>query len=335
MSVFRQILVMRGGAIGDFVLTLPAIGAIRRAFPSAHIRLLGHPHISDLAVGRGYADSARNLEDAGFATLFAPAQEHAQTSLSVAHARNPIKELKAFDLIVAFWRDPEGMLAGNLARFCPAKIVVHDPMPPPEPKRHAVDHLCEVLGKIEIHEHNPSPRLFPGQEDLAGADAFLAERRLDPAKTIAVHPGSGGRTKNWPADRFNEIIERITTHTECQVLLTCGPADEEVVKATRGTFAIANNFSLPILAAILSKCRAYLGNDSGITHIAAAVGTPTIAIFGPTDPDVWGPRGESVTIIRGQAPCAPCSREERLACKNRRCLEAVGIDDVWDRIREY
>ena len=97
--------------------------------------------------------------------------------------------------------------------------------------------------------------------------------------------------------------------------------------------AWAENLPLPTVAGILSKCRAYLGNDSGITHIAAAVGTPMLAIFGPTDPDVWGPRGENVTIIRGRAPCSPCSREKRLECENRQCVLSVNADRVWDQLQ--
>ncbi|NOZ22627.1 MAG: glycosyltransferase family 9 protein [Planctomycetes bacterium] len=250
----------------------------------------------------------------------------------MAHRSDPLEKLHPFDLVVAFWRDAEGVLAGNLGRLCPGKIIVRDPVPPVAPKCHAVDHLCGVLAEIGIEEYDPTPKLFSTEQDLAQADAFLAEKALDPAQTIAIHPGSGGRTKNWPTERFGEIIERIESETDCRVLLTGGPADEEAMAEIGGSHPTAENLPLPLLAAILSRCRTYLGNDSGITHIAAAVGAPTVVIFGPTDPDVWGPRGEHVTILRGQAPCAPCSREERMACPDRKCLASVSVDAVWKRM---
>jgi len=95
---------------------------------------------------------------------------------------------------------------------------------------------------------------------------------------------------------------------------------------------LLHDLPLPLLAAILSRCRLYVGNDSGVTHLAAAVGVPTVAIFGPTDPDVWAPRGPGVRVVRAATPCAPCAPPQRQACQQRACLEAVSVQAVLDAI---
>jgi ADP-heptose:LPS heptosyltransferase len=86
---------------------------------------------------------------------------------------------------------------------------------------------------------------------------------------------------------------------------------------------------LRTLAALLRRGKCFIGNDSGITHLAAAVGTPSIALFGPTDPGVWGPRGENVSIIRGETDCSPCTPETLRGCTRQRCLENIKVETVF------
>lgn len=134
---------------------------------------------------------------------------------------------------------------------------------------------------------------------MLGRLGFEAGQRV-----VAVHPGSGGRRKCWPAERFARVAEALGAEG-IGVALVQGPADGEIVadvlKALGGAPPpVVSDLPVRDLAALLSLCATYLGNDSGVTHLAAAVGTPTVALFGPTDPAVWGPRGERVTILRGR-----------------------------------
>ena len=93
-----------------------------------------------------------------------------------------------------------------------------------------------------------------------------------------------------------------------------------------------DNLPLDELAAILKQCDLYVGNDSGITHLAAAVGTPVVALFGPTDHQVWAPRGKSVSILHGKTDCAPCSREKMQVCPEQRCMETITVEEVYGKV---
>jgi ADP-heptose:LPS heptosyltransferase len=155
---------------------------------------------------------------------------------------------------------------------------------------------------------------------------------------VAVHPGSGSRAKNWAADRFAALVQRLHRSCGARSLVVAGPADKHAVgemqRALAGVECIpAYDLPLPLLAALLARCQAYVGNDSGPTHLAAALGVPTVAIFGPTDPDLWAPREPSVQVVRGSAPCAPCSRQQRQACDSSACLQAVPVRAVVDRLQ--
>jgi len=140
------------------------------------------------------------------------------------------------------------------------------------------------------------------------AREWLAGHCGPPSGTVAVHPGSGGKRKCWPAERFAALVKAL----DAPILLIEGPADRESCHLLRRLLAgpegpaLASGLSVPQAAALLTQCKLYVGNDSGLTHLAGALGIPTVAIFGPTDPAVWAPRGQRVAVVR-----PACSANER------------------------
>jgi heptosyltransferase-2 len=167
----------------------------------------------------------------------------------------------------------------------------------PEPGRHITDHLLGALEGTGIGTTTHQPSLRPQGAWTTAARAWLDERGVG-GGFAAIHPGSGGKAKRWPVERFAEVARALP----CPTLWLLGPAEEEDA-ATRAigeqVGVVADRLPLPSLAGLLALCRAYVGNDSGATHLAAAVGAPTLALFGPTDPAVWAPRGERVTVLGG------------------------------------
>lgn len=299
----QRILVIRGGAIGDFVLTLPALRALRTTFPQAWIVLMGYAEIAELAHRRFYADAVWRVDAADIAPLFAPDGRLGEEAAM---------RLRGFDLAVCFWMDASSTLTTNLRKLGIAEVVSVNPFPPEGERIHAARHMLNSIGHIVGPGHDSVPRIFLSDVDKAFGISVLQTKIQEPKSKIicAVHPGSGGRRKLWPASRFAALMEKTAHELGICWLLSCGPADGQVCEAVCANLTALQpirieNLTLVQLASVLSQCRAYVGNDSGITHLAAAVGTPVVAVFGPTDPVIWGPLGERVRIITSTSSSDP------------------------------
>ena len=315
----QRILIIRSGALGDFILTLPAIRALREAAPKAHVEIVGRTVTLGVAHRRYYADAIRSIDGAGFAPLFAPDGE--PSSEVVAYQTG-------FDLILSYLPDRDGLFRRNLERIGVRRFLCGDPVPGPEEARHIVDRLLEPVEGAGIPVRDRVPRVFPNQEDGQEAEAFLRANGISEADGLfGVHPGSGGARKCWPAERFARVADEVRRTTGAKVVVSSGPADEQVaarmVAAMEVPPVVARALPLPVLAGVLARCRAYLGNDSGVTHLAAASGAPTVALFGPTDPRVWGARGERVRIVQGDPGLPP---EQRLG--------AIRVEEVFRAVGE-
>ncbi len=175
----------------------------------------------------------------------------------------------------------------------PARM--HDPAPPPG--RHAADWLCEPVADLVGSSREPPPPIEASAQENREADALL--RQL-PAGFLAVHPGSGAEAKNWPAKSFRQVIERCSP--AAAFLLVRGPADAAACSDLAGhpRALIADARPLRVLGAALAKAGLYVGNDSGISHRAAAYGVPALVLFGPTDARSWRPVGSRVRTLTSE-----------------------------------
>jgi heptosyltransferase-2 len=289
-----RILVIRGGAIGDFVLTLPAIRLLRENFPHAHLEILGYKHIVALAEGRFYADATRSIEYGGLSRFFIPGTDLPE---------DLVEYFASFQQVVSYLYDPDRFFEGNLRR-AGVRHFLHG-SPALDDSAHAAQQLAQPLEGLALYLEEKAPRLFPSEADRHFAATFLD--RAFPGSAgplIALHPGSGGERKNWPATRWAALGETLFRLAPgARVLLVGGEADHAPLACLRQAWrarpiAVARDLPLPELAAILERARLFLGHDSGISHIAAAAGAPGLLLFGPTDPDIWAPLSGQVTIIR-------------------------------------
>ncbi|MEY2488770.1 MAG: heptosyltransferase [Verrucomicrobiota bacterium] len=283
----NRILIIRGGAIGDFVLTLPAIKLLRDRFPQARIEILGSTHITALAEKRFYADAVCSIESRKLAPFFA---KNATLPAEVT------KYFGSFDLIVSYLFDPDLIFQDNLHR-CGTKAFISGP-PKLSGHEHAAHQVARPLEQIGLHLKNPAARIYPTDEDREFARNVLGNSRKP---FIALHPGSGSETKNWPVEKWEQLGEHLFS-TDCAVFVIGGEADEErlalLATAWKGKpVRFVKNLPLPRLAALLEDS-IFIGHDSGVSHIAAAVGARCILLFGPTDPAVWAPASENVLVLR-------------------------------------
>jgi ADP-heptose:LPS heptosyltransferase len=287
-----NLLVLRSGGIGDFVLTLPVLRALRRAWPQARLELVGHRGIAELARGRGYADSVRSIDEAWVTRLFTPLERVDASSLPFHRG--------SFDLAVSFLDDRDGQLRRNLAGLARRLVVV------PLPTRsdvHVVEQFLSPLAAVGVAAAELVPRVFMSSDDLRlGQSALHNLGFADGTPLACLHPGSGARAKNWPAERFAEVAEGLRRSGQAEVLVVEGEADAEPVSAMFAAIPgpkppVLRNRPLLEVAAALQQTRLLIGNDSGISHLAAAVGTPVLALFGPTSPTAWRPLGEPVRVM--------------------------------------
>ena len=298
-----RILVIRGGAIGDFILTLPALKALRDTYPDAHIEILGYKHIAVLAENRFYAQAVRSIEYGPLSSFFA---KNSEISVELRDY------FASFDLIISYLYDPDQIFEENLRRcgvanlFCgPPKIV--------EKSGHAARQLARPIEQLGITVAALSEKIFPSLEDREFAHEFL--RNLS-RPVVAIHPGSGGTEKNWPLQNWIELVSTIQGLSAAEdesgrkgkrpsVVVVSGEADEAQSAQFEHDWQyrdlrFAKNLQLPHLAAVLGHT-IFVGHDSGVSHLAAAARANCILLFGPTNPNVWAPRNENVRVLRPQS----------------------------------
>jgi hypothetical protein len=262
----ERALAIHMGALGDFVLALPALAEIART----HELEAWGPSVERLSIAlapRGPLARVRRLPD----SLFGDDPPRLD-----------------FDRVFVFARR-EGPLARNL----PDAVFL-----PIDGPGHVSDVLLDGL-----RAQAPSPREAGG--GLRWRGPFLEAPPPLPSQEemLLIHPGAGGKGKRWPATRFAEVARRSPLEVACVLgPAELDPPDPELRIASR----VIEAPTLDELVRLLVRARVYLGNDSGVTHLAAALGVRTVALFGPTDPARWGPRGHAVTIVR--APTGDLSK---------------------------
>lgn len=292
-----RILIIRGGAIGDFILTLPAIRLIRENFPDCHLEILGYRHIAALAEGRFYAHATRSIEYGPLAAFFNPRAE-----------LDPelCEYFSGFQQVVSYIYDPDKLFEGGLRRAGVKNLLTGSPKLTDE--THAAKQLARPLEQLALWLEDPAAAFFPTNADLAAAEARLGATN---GPWIALHPGSGGARKNWPLENWKELYRAMKDcHPQAHFLVVGGESDTERLGALRADAenrtTFLENLPLPELGAVLSRCALFVGHDSGISHLAAAAGAPCLLLFGPTDPDVWAPANPGVSVLR--APDGDLSR---------------------------
>jgi heptosyltransferase-3 len=262
-----RILVLRGGALGDLIVTLPALALLRGRWPQAWIELVGNAAAGALAVGAGLVDAVHSQHEARWAGLYGAA---------------PLPPalgdwLAGFDLILNFWPDP----AGELDRRFPARagqtVLAATALPAQAP---AAAHYCAPLRPLGLA---PASLLYPLRPPAP-------EPRL-----VAIHPGSGSPRKNWPLDRWIALAHWLERECGARLLVISGEAEPANLLA--GIGEPARQLPLTQLAERLARCGFFVGHDSGVSHLAAAAGVPSLLLFGPTDPAMWAPPSPRVQIL--------------------------------------
>jgi ADP-heptose:LPS heptosyltransferase len=205
------------------------------------------------------------------------------------------------------------------------------PFRPITPRAHISEYYLSCIGETFA---NQSPGLLcPAADAVLWAEDYWDRYGLRGKDVLGVAPGSGAKEKNWPVEGFKKIIEWWQRERGPAIVFT-GPVEEEngLAESFGGEALQARSGPLGRLAGLLARCFLYVGNDSGITHLAAALGVETLAIFGPTNPIEWRPRGRKVSLLSLRAACSPCDPVSMKLCRHRMCLNELSTEEVMAAI---
>lgn len=287
---------MHQGAIGDLIMSLPCFYALRTKFPEAHIDVMGYPRTLSLIHKRFYADDIVSVDSAWVASLY---------NEDSALKDELIQYLQRFAKIVIFGGTAQAAVINNIKGVNEQQDAFIIKTIPESSATHIIDFQLQQLSMHGFNTTTNTPIIYLSADDVNQAHSFFSQHGFNAQRgpRIAIHPGSGSKHKNWMLQNYCALIQELYKRYGETVLIVQGPAEYKELQQLpellcNTEYVVLNYLDLPVLAAILSCCNLFIGNDSGITHLAAAAGVPTIALFGPTDPHIWGPRGRQVFLVR-------------------------------------
>ncbi len=316
-----MILVIHPGALGDVLQAIPALAALR-ALPESHrLAFAGQERLGWLLEGTGVVDASLGFGGLGLETLFA----------GDSVPREVQSRLGGYDRVVSWFGSRADLFVERLRRIVPDALIA-PPVPETGPPPTVWEHLLGSLAPWGVKA--PSELAPLDVPEAWRAEACLALLRLgrdERGPLLFVHPGAGGRDKRWPAENFARVIRKAVQETGCQVLVHQGPADRDAVdQLARVRDLPALRLVAPPLhrlAGVLREADAYLGGDSGVSHLAAAVGVRAVILFPPATRDRWAPWSPAAF------PLTMAEESDDLAPVARALIESLrGVSSPADRL---
>ncbi|MBV9210519.1 MAG: glycosyltransferase family 9 protein [Acidobacteria bacterium] len=348
----RKILVYRIGSIGDTVIALPAVRAIRRQFPNAHMTFLGNSHEGGHVLAQSVLPSeglfdewltyptgmGRTRLSRAIIRLFFHLRRSKYDALAylVPRARSPLSVRR--DLTFFYGAGIRHFIGHLGMESMPVRIAGQ----PQQMVEHESDHLLHrlKLSGVEVPPDGLGEMdLSITDEEKAQARAWLLENcgeGLTKNRLVGFGVGTNWQSKVWPEERFAALGERLVKELDLYPLLIGGqqdvPCHERLLARWGRGVNAAGKLKVRQAAAAITMCRFFVGNDTGTTHLAAAVGTPCVAAYSSVDwPGRWDPYGTGHTILRGDVPCAGCGL--RVCDRDLICLKQIEPDEMFDACR--
>jgi heptosyltransferase-2 len=338
-----KILVRATNWVGDAIMALPALRAVRERFPEAEIAIVGRPYVADIYRDQEICNQFIPYDPKGLHLGF-PGRERLAAELRAQKFDVALLLQNAFDAAWLAWRAsiPERIGYARDARsFLLTKAV---PLPrhgeiPAHEKFYYLELLRRAGWLDSVHDETFIGLHVP-EEKRRNADEFLCNSGVrQGAPRIAIGSGASyGSAKCWPPPRFAEVANRLQSEADADIILFGTAAEASVSTAIsadmrRPPIDLTGKTTIADLPALLSQCHLFIGNDSGAMHVAAAVGLPIVAVFGPTDPYGTAPVTPRCTIVQEKPYCSPCFL--RRCPTDHRCMTAITADMVEDAARPW
>lgn len=322
----RSIVVMHPGGLGDVLLSLGALTAMRAGFPNHELVLLAESEVGTLLIDCGVIDQVRSIGSGQWSALFAGGEQ----------VLGEQRELfRRCDLLVGWLNDHTGSLNRTMQELGVSRVILQSPAS--VEGGHQSERFLRISQR-EIHaDVRPSFRLrLPDHVRQAGARALRVSGIGQSSPLVVCHPGSGSIHKCVRSDVWGTLIQGCRAR-QLSPAVVLGPADDQSAQALQAQgipdLPILRPKSVTMLAGILSQAQGFIGHDSGVTHLSALLGVPTVAMFGPTDEQRWAPQGSHVTVVRGGS-CACQGWDAVRICMEKSCLniDPKKVFEALDRI---
>jgi len=293
-----RVLIVFPGALGDLICFLPALRALARRHGQAAIELMARGELARFAAGRLGIARGHAIDRPEVSLLFSEAEDAAARAAGF---------FAGFARVYSFFGAENAIFRRMLAEACTGLVTFHPfrPISFGEGGGHVASAYLRSLGETETAAPL-AVSVTLGAEDLAAASRALARHRLEPGNFTLLMPGSGSHKKNWPAEKFAELARLLAPERPAAILL--GPAEAELDRFfLERRLRVLKDLELGEVAAVARMACGFVGNDSGVSHLAAATGTPGVVLFGPTDPIRWRPLGEIKVLVRSPLDNLPAS----------------------------
>jgi lipopolysaccharide heptosyltransferase II len=331
MNKEKRILIFELNWMGDILFSFPFIRAIRGAFPKSYISCIVVPRYVDLLAHNPWINYVHALSDNNKIS-------------SIKEKMAFIRMIRKEDYDTCFLLKPSSsravmaVLAGIPERigFAGKKAPLTVEVDKPSGNLHRTDQLLSLAGAVGVTQADGTYEYFFGEENGEKANALLHEVGGGVHRIIAVNPGGNWEPKRWPTKNFIELVKKILTDlNDIEVMVTGAKKDielgESIVRAAddKRCYSVAGKTRLNELAALFKKCSLVVSSDSGPLHLASALRTTTIGLFGPTSHKITGPRGRGKNIvIAKEVDCEiPCYVEE--CDREYACIKAISVDEVF------
>lgn len=338
----KKILIIKQRNIGDVLLTVPTIAVLKGEFPDAHIAALVNSGTEEMLTLNPVVDEIL-VFDRKWKELF-----FFKRWLKEITFLNNIRE-KKFDMVINLTEGDRGAITSFFSGaryrvgFDPAgrgffgkKYLYSHLAPIPDQKAHVVDYNLDILKVIDTTSQKKEVSIYFSKKDEEYIDKVFGENGiLKEDILVHVHPTSRWLFKCWEDNKTAEVIDYLQIKKKAKVVLTAAPIEkelrkiEEILRKVKSKpINLAGKITLKQMAALLTKCDLFFGIDSAPMHIAAAVKTPVVALFGPSGENNWGPWGEKHIVVKKEMECRPCGKDGCNGSKKSQCLEQITVEDV-------
>ncbi|MBI5593387.1 MAG: glycosyltransferase family 9 protein [Deltaproteobacteria bacterium] len=342
---YRRILLIQLGDIGDVILTLPAIKALRENFPESRLVVCVREKAREI------------IEDCPWASaVMTVRKEKKRLKAAILDQAHWMRELRShrFDLAIDLRTGTRGAIIAALSgagtrigrfaadgRLWRNRVFTHLVTPPDEASQYAAEHNLNILRPLCLKGRDRALQITIPSHRKQTAIRLLSSEKIPMDRPIlAFHPFSLWKYKEWQVNSCAELIDDVQLRYGVTVIITGsteerGRADQVVARCRTQPFNLAGKTSIGELAAVLSACRGFIGVDTAALHLAAAVGIPTLGIFGPSPAVCWAPRGSRHTIVSKNMPCVPCRRK---GCQNSeisQCLNELTLEDIHEELSRF